>query len=316
MADFKSTKDFRKGMISRGINEDPTYLSFLIMFDYYTENSPLFNGQARNYLQNVIGDETRVKYLDDFTKILKMLNQDMPWYWQSISGLDVAKTYGNMEDPFRGSESSTITIGCLENVELTLTGMMDLYRKAAFDLERYVEVLPKNLRRFSMYIYISEVRVFSSLDRNNLSTSDIRVSKPFFKINLGRCEFNMDSGISIFSDLNKNPEASASSIVIKYETTQDADASYANSILVGDVQNSAALDLATAANDNVPDLKRSSIEFVRRAAERTAEGVIEQQINNIRGQILLGNVYGLNTISDIQDAINSGTLNAISNVFR
>jgi len=319
MADFKTTKDFRKGRIFRGTHEDPTYLSFFIMFDYITHHSPLFNGEARHYLENVIGDQERVQHLDNFIKILKSVNEEMPWFWQSISGLDVSKKYGKMDDPFRGKDDNVVEISCLETVELTTMGMMDLYRRATYDFERYVEVLPMNLRRFSMYIYVTEVRPFkrnvtqeldyrlNGGDQFNTAVmtdkekADIRVSKPFFKINLGHCHFDIDSGTDALAELSKSPgEAATARIKIQYETTHDADQMYANSIIYQE-ENGIAKDLAQAGLDKI---------------QQIGGGLVDRAIDNIKGAIFLGNVYEANTISDIQDAVRAGSVNGLGNIIR
>ena len=39
--------------------------------------------------------------------------------------------------------------------------MIDLYKRAAYDFNRWVEVIPKNLRRFRMWVWVSEVRTFT-----------------------------------------------------------------------------------------------------------------------------------------------------------
>ena len=165
MADFKNINDFRKGNILRKINEDPTYLSFFILFDTINrEESPLFSGPAKDYLDKVLNPTYSKKHsiaLENFQKVLIKINRELPWFWQTLSGLEGAMTYENLTDPYRGGENSKIEIECLEeNVELTAIGLMDLYKRACYDFERYVEVLPHNLRHFSMYVFVTEVRKF------------------------------------------------------------------------------------------------------------------------------------------------------------
>ena len=63
-----------------------------------------------------------------------------------------------MDEPWRGSESPKIDIECLEeNIELTAIGLMTLYKKACYDYQRYLAVLPKNLRHFRVWVVMSEV---------------------------------------------------------------------------------------------------------------------------------------------------------------
>jgi len=89
------------------------------------------------------------------------INKEMPWFFQKVTGLELVETYGEMKEPFRGSEKPKIEISCLEeNVELTAIGLMSLYKEAVYDYERYIEILPKNLRHFRVWIVLSEVRTF------------------------------------------------------------------------------------------------------------------------------------------------------------
>ena len=87
MSDFKHINEFRKGSILRSINEDPTYLSFFLMFDTVDRShSPLLSGAAEEYLKNFVdggADEgPYVTRLRNFKKVLLKINKEMPWFWQ------------------------------------------------------------------------------------------------------------------------------------------------------------------------------------------------------------------------------------------
>ena len=43
----------------------------------------------------------------------------------------------------------------------------------------------------------------------------------------------------------------------------------------------------------------------------SAKGAIAGKLDNIKSQLLLGNVYGANLLSSAQDALNAGSINAI-----
>lgn len=165
MSDFNHINEFRKGSVLRKINEDPTYLSFFFMFDTVDrEHSPLLSGAAEDYLRTFVDGSLQTTYatrLAAFKKVLIKINKEMPWFWQKVSGLQLAETYGKMDEPWRGAEKPTIDIECLEeNIELTAIGLMTLYKQAVYDYKRYVEILPKNLRHFRIWIVLSEVRTF------------------------------------------------------------------------------------------------------------------------------------------------------------
>lgn len=333
MSDFVSIDQFRKGRLHNRMHQDPTYLSFFLAFDWYSEESPLFSGEAENYLRNVIGDDDRANKLKRFIKILKKLNTEMPWFWQSISGLETTKQYNKMEDPYRGGTDSKITITCLESVELPITGLIDLYKQAAYDFSRWVEVIPHNLRIFNMYIYVSEVRVFktnkaSQFVANTIDASgllgtkddgqarsassivnssyngDVRSVRPYFKIGLSHCSFDIESTNTVFQDLNKNPDQPiAPSIIIMYESVYDHENYYVNSIPDGNEDPTDGQLLAQGIKDSIV----SSI-------ANKAEGALQNTLDNVKGRLLLGNVYGVNAVSTVQDAIRTGSLNGIANI--
>ena len=122
MADFKRQQDFRKGSLLRKINEDPTYLSFFLVFDTQNrEESPLFAGPAMEYLTQVLNQDFAAKHakaLENFQKVLLKINKELPWFWQTISGVDAAMTYKDLADPWWGAEDPKLEIECLEeNIE-------------------------------------------------------------------------------------------------------------------------------------------------------------------------------------------------------
>ena len=100
MADFGKQQDFRKGSILRKLHEDPTYLSFFLAFETSDrEGSPLLSGAAKDYLTKVLrADEGNkyAKHLENFQKVLMKINREMPWFWQSLAGIDTAMTLNAM----------------------------------------------------------------------------------------------------------------------------------------------------------------------------------------------------------------------------
>lgn len=257
MVEFKGIEYFRKGTTLRKVNEDPTLLSFLLLFNRGSvEDSPLLTnkkGGAMDYLETVVnvgsdneGRGPGAKYaqnLRNFQNLLFKINTEMPWFWESISGLEGTMQYKGMKDPFWGKDKK-IEIECLEeNVELMATTLMRLYRDACFDFERWVEVIPENLRRFSVDIYVTEVRnfqqkysdnntdLFGNAPKGNVDDSEIdsemliapemsSQAKPFYHVQLGHCTFDIDSGNEMLSALSKNPEMKKPKISFLYQTVR------------------------------------------------------------------------------------------------
>jgi hypothetical protein len=118
-----------------------------------------------------IGDDNRAYYLSQFVDTLRRINGHCPWFFQSISGLDEAWKRGFHEEEFKSRLiDRKITIGCLESIDLRMTALMDLYRKACFDWNYYRQVVPWNLRTFSVYVYVYESR---TINRTGTPTREV-----------------------------------------------------------------------------------------------------------------------------------------------
>jgi hypothetical protein len=273
-----SRNAFKKGAIlGANIHQEPTLLSWFFVFDL---NSPLFNmtdinpsgvgssednfkTSALHYFMNVVGAPTPesrgARYAGDlqsFSNILFKINKEMPWFWDKLTGLETARLV-NPEEPFHGAEKPKIEIECLEeNIELTATKLMALYRSFVWDEKRKVRILPTNLCRFNLDVYVTEVRSFQSAPESallgsprgsdlfkNMSNQDTATytanssfgagftqegfdnptpsqTKPFFRVRLYDCEFDLNSGQEIFADLSRNPEVKKPKIAITFQRAE------------------------------------------------------------------------------------------------
>ena len=120
---------------------------------------------AIGYLDK-IGETNRVEYLRAFITGLLEVSKERPYYFQTIGGLLEAwtKSFEFAEDPFTGSgDGDGITIGCLEAIDLKMTALFNLYKMAVYDVRYKRMVVPKNLLRFDIYIYVQEIRKFKTV---------------------------------------------------------------------------------------------------------------------------------------------------------
>ena len=113
---------------------------------------------AYSYLQQ--NDEIeRSIYLQKFIELLSNINSESPWYFSGIAGLDLAI---NRHDYFKEdtganipNERRTLTIECMEDsIDQRLTTLMDLYRHMTYSWGHKKEIIPSNLRKFSMSIVL------------------------------------------------------------------------------------------------------------------------------------------------------------------
>lgn len=155
--------------------QDPTYLGFYVKFHgidhrpigdvanyvpldefpgglLYHEDHP---DSAIRYLKN-IGEYTRAQMLREFIAGIKSLSENTPWFFTKVSGLDTIWQI-NPAESFRGKEKK-LTFELLESIDLKITYLMDLYRKAVFDTVYMRYMLPSNLRLFEMELVITEIR--------------------------------------------------------------------------------------------------------------------------------------------------------------
>jgi hypothetical protein len=272
--DLATIERFRKGIQSDyGKYNDPTYLGFVFLFNDFDPNvSPLLArgtdsapppvGSALSYLAS-INDTARYNYLKLFQELLLDTNYWMPWYWQQIDGIDKIWDYGGLKDPYKGGDDSRLKVTTLESIDLRITALMDLYRKACYDYTYRRFILPDNLRKFQVSIFIQEIRNiqvdFGALGNaintvNQLSGAypqlsplnipvetpkqraareTAQVSNEFganMMFTLKYCEFDADKSFGSFASVNNSAPEPASQVI---EFTYDSiDESYLNPTVV------------------------------------------------------------------------------------
>jgi len=263
MSHFILPENFRKtGILTKGdpskINlsnyQDPTYLSFTFLFDMRF-NSPIFNGEAENFIQKNLVSANPAKYqhklnaLKAFKEALFKINSEMPWHWQSLSGVERLLQF-NPSEPYAGGTDAKLVVGCLETINLNIAGLMQLYKKAIFDEASWQYILPPNLRKFTMYLYISDIRSMYDNSPNGVLTGES--NKPFFMFELNYCEFDITSGSKMLGDLSASaPEVASNEIVINYEYLNRVDARALNGLVVTSVGNEIGVNLVTEKPDTI-----------------------------------------------------------------
>jgi hypothetical protein len=143
----------------------------------YTENVAYYSAQG--YLRQRATTEEYGKFgthsvreqsLHGFKDMLRNINEKAPWFIQSVSGLEtlLKVQMGRQvsgEAGYRAARSGTLSFGCMESIDMRVAAMADLYRKATYDYVNSREAIPANLKKFRMWIIVTEIRQID-LQRN------------------------------------------------------------------------------------------------------------------------------------------------------
>jgi hypothetical protein len=124
---------------------------------------PMNDGVAYMGAQQFLSQRSikRQQMLNSFRNGLRFINEKCPYYFQSLSGLDqllkvdIKNFHKTAGKPQR---AGTLTVDCLESIDMRIFALSELYRKAIYDYTYHRTMLPENLRKFRMWIVVSEIR--------------------------------------------------------------------------------------------------------------------------------------------------------------
>ena len=201
---------------------DPTWTGFKLFFHFDAKTGLLADesnvNSALAYLKR-IGQTGRYNLLQRFITVLSKVNSITPWIFQEITGLK--ELYANKYSDVRIDKE--INIKTLETIDGKIMSLVKMYREISYDYERKVHILPINLRRFSMSIYVYDFRMFSNMSKTaselmqTIDNLDVRkLNHTLF--DLGYCEFTEDSGADFFDAVTNNrTDANTSNLTIRCE---------------------------------------------------------------------------------------------------
>jgi uncharacterized protein YoxC len=155
-----------------GDHQDPTYLGFQIRIvqsdqtenltsldtfphGLFTVNPETDPYSCYNYLRNR-GEYKRAAYILSFENDFLRLVQNCPWFFVKVSGLSDSWKIDPKKN-FRGFDKK-ITIDTLESIDMKMTYLIDLYRKATYDAAYARWAVPDHMRYFKLEVIVSEIR--------------------------------------------------------------------------------------------------------------------------------------------------------------
>lgn len=232
-------------------------------FDIYNHNS------AWAYLK-LNDEQERAEKLEQFILLLSNISSKSPWYFSSVGGVSEALERKVTEDgKLDMTERRKLTITCMPDAFDNRIGtLLDLYRDITWSWTNKKEIIPANLRKFDMAIYIFEApeRVWHN------GTTVGRVSSPGEKMfNVGYkmiefhdCEFNYNSVKSGWEELNNQTGSTPTyKIEIFYNDCYEVEYNDLMARTIGDVILTDLIDTTSATVDtdivSVPQYTRNEM---------------------------------------------------------
>lgn len=311
--------------------DQPGNFYFKILF--YFENTPEDYSEAdKNYASyktsNLLGSEydintalyylkanrqiERFNYLKRFINLLSEINTECPWYFQSISGLNEVLNKKQISGEIKiEPERKSITIGFLpETVDNRIGTLFDLYKAACFSYVNKKEILPANLRKFDMGIYIFPQQMIYNINNGDSymsagpvaesNNSAVRMGCKY--IELQGCEFDITSFNEPFATLNNN-DANQFTYNIKINI-DDAYESRYNEFLLDNIGDFVQLDfLSRSASDINADM--ASLEFQRDAILGTDDFNMDGFSDEEKNRIAQSNTNAQSTLNTQRNMLRS-----------
>ena len=230
--------------------------------DYYNYTS------AWAYLKANAEDE-RANKLEQFVTLLSNISTFSPWYFTSIGGLDAALTRSPAElgaDKFEIETNRKLTITCLPDAaDNRLSTLLELYREITWNWHQKKEVIPANLRKFDMAVYIFESPIFNWHTDNDALDADKSSMRSSYKmIEFHDCEINYNSIKSGWSELSNQTGATPTyTIEIGYSDCYDISynellVKYLGDIIESDTYQAIVIDHTNMNRESVAKLAQVS----------------------------------------------------------
>lgn len=211
---FRIFFDFHKGLLD--YEHDLGRVSQPDQETFWDRNTYIANS-ALNYLM-INNEWERADMLREFIHLISNINTYSPWYFTELEGLgEVLNRTEFTADSFMLPEIKVVNIKCLPDAFDNRIGtLIDLYRAICYSYQLHKEVVPANLRRFDMYVYIfaANTRGIHTLHKYVEGTDNIESKEPamnkFASFNQHAIERDDDGRIKYDSN---NPYLTSSKLI-------------------------------------------------------------------------------------------------------
>lgn len=212
------------------------------------------------YLKNNDENE-RAEKLEQFVTLLSNINSESPWYFKELTGLNEALDRKQTNGEFKiEEERKRISIKCIPDAfDNRIETLLNLYRDITWSWINKREMIPANLRKFDMGLYIWESPVYSMNSNSVLDEKSDKYAASYKLIEFHNCEFDYNSLKSGYETLT-NAEGFANEFTIDIMFDDCYEHSY-NSIMMRTIGDVITTDTAMIAysEDSVGSLNTISV---------------------------------------------------------
>ena len=226
---FRILFDFNHGLLDTGyigdINDDTiSYLSGDLDNSGNIKAASAgfeYRNSALSYLM-INNEWERADLLCQFIDLLSKINTYSPWYFHELTGVDESLVRSEFtEESFAVPVDKKLTIKCLPDAYDNRIGtLLDLYRSICYSYTLHKEIIPENLRTFTMYLYIFNTSILGMHDDNttydqshihrNMTNNSIRTTLDDSKLYLtsskllqfNYCDFDLNSNSTGYATMN------------------------------------------------------------------------------------------------------------------
>ena len=191
--------------------------------DYWAYNS------AWSFLKMNAEDE-RAELLKQFVSLLSNISTYSPWYFSELEGLDQALARPQIGTDMKiEDQRKVLTIKCLQDAfDNRISTLMDLYRTITWSWAKKCEIVPANLRKFDMGVYIFSAPVTNIHNRVELLPSSSHYASldptsssyitSYKYIEFHNCEFDYNASAAAWGSFsNKEGKMPEFNISIAYD---------------------------------------------------------------------------------------------------
>lgn len=255
-------------------------------------------------------EKERAKCLRLFIELLSNISIYSPWYFQAVAGLDSAverKFYNEykIDETRRNIKFDLLA----DSYDTRIGTMIDSYQSACFSWQSKRVIVPSNLRKFDMglFLYLKPIQSKRG-PLISYGEYDKDIDQASYKyLEFHNCEINLES--FKFGDAFTNVEANGTQM--KYSLSIDYDECYVdryNDQFIGLIGDSIIQDIIDSTQDDFLNKQNTTYGqevggILDKLVKNVYSATIDKGLDAIKGKVVssvLGNIYGLQTANNVK----------------